>query len=47
MDFRFEHPEKAHDPIEVTLLGMMVFEHPLMSILEAVSIMALQLLRES
>ena len=37
----------AEDAISVTLLGMMVFLHPVRSLLVAVSINALQLLRES
>ena len=41
------HPEKAASPIEVTLLGMVVFFAPLINVFVAVSIMALQLPRES
>jgi hypothetical protein len=39
--------EKALLPMEVTLLGITVVEHPTINVFEAVSIMALQSLRES
>ncbi len=38
---------KAEAPMLVTLLGILVVEHPIYSVLVAVSIMALQLSRES
>ena len=38
---------KASSPMEVTELGITVFLHPAMSLLLLVSMMALQLLRES
>ena len=44
---RDEQPEKAEYPILVTLLGIVVFLQPLISVLVAVSITALQLLRLS
>ena len=47
IDFRFERLSKAYWPIEVTLLGIEVFVHPHTKVLVAVSMMALQLLRES
>ena len=40
-------PQKASTPIEVTLLGIIVFLHPPIRVLVDVSIMALQLSRES
>ena len=40
-------PEKALSPMDVTLLGMVVFLQPCINVLLAVSIMALQLSRES
>ena len=40
-------PENARLPIEVTELGIIVFLHPLINVFVAVSIMALQFLRES
>ena len=40
-------PSNAELPIVVTLLGIIVFWHPAISVLEAVSIIALQLSRES
>ena len=39
--------KKALSPIFVTVFGMTVFEHPLIKVFELVSIIALQLLRES
>ena len=39
--------KKAPSPMTVTLEGMMVFLHPAIKVFEAVSIIALQLLRES
>ena len=39
--------KKALSPIEVTVLGMIVFLHPVIRVFDAVSIIALQLLRES
>jgi hypothetical protein len=44
---RPEQPENAYSPMVVTEFGMMVFLHPAINLLEAVSIMALQLFRES
>ena len=44
---RPEQPEKAPSPILVTLLGIIVFLQPAISVLDVVSIMALQSLRES
>ena len=46
-DVKPRHPEKAEALIVVTLLGIFVFEHPFIKVLVAVSIMALQLSRES
>ena len=40
-------PEKTEEPMLVTVLGMAVFLQPAIRVLLAVSIMALQLLRES
>ena len=40
-------PEKADCPMLVTLLGIFVFGQPAISVLDAVSIIALQLSRES
>ena len=42
-----EQPGKALSPMEVTELGMMVFLHPTTNLLVYVSIIALQLSRES
>ena len=42
-----EQPQKALSPIVVTEPGIMVFLQPLIKVLVAVSIIALQLLRES
>jgi hypothetical protein len=47
MEVRLEQPKKAHKPILVTLLGMTLFLQPTTKVLLAVSIMALQLFRES
>ena len=47
MEVRLLQTAKASDPIFVTLDGIMVFLHPATNVFEAVSIMALQLLRES
>jgi hypothetical protein len=47
IDVRSLQPEKAFLPMLVTLLGMVVFLHPAINVFEAVSIMALQLSRES
>ena len=47
MPVRPEQPEKAISPILVTEFGMTVFLHPKINVLDVVSIMALQLLRES
>ena len=41
------HPENAEAPIEVTEFGMMVFLHPAINVLLEVSMIALQLFRES
>ena len=46
-DVRQLKPEKAELPIMGTLLGKVVFLHPLKSVFEEVSIIALQLSRES
>ena len=46
-EVRFSQPANAHRPIAVTLLGIMVFLQPNINVLLSVSIMALQLLRES
>ena len=40
-------PAKAPTPMLVTLLGIVVFLHPVINVLDDVSIIALQLLRES
>ena len=40
-------PSKAHWPMEVTLLGIMVFLQPTTKVFDEVSIIALQLSRES
>ena len=45
--FKPLQPSKADEPMLVTLLGMVVFLHPKTSVLVFVSIMPLQLLRES
>ena len=42
-----EQPEKAKSPIFVTELGIIVLWHPVIRVLLSVSIIALQLLRES
>ena len=42
-----EQPSKAHSPIETTELGMTVFLQPTISPFVDVSIIALQLFRES
>ena len=42
-----QQPLNASSPIEVTELGIIVFSHPLINVFVAVSIMALQFLRES
>ena len=47
MEVSAEHSEKAPFPIDVTLLGIVVFLHPIINVLDDVSIIALQLLRES
>ena len=47
MEVRPEQWEKALFPIDVTLLGIVVFLHPAINVLDDVSIIALQLLRES
>ena len=46
-DVRPLQPENALRPMLVTLFGIIVFLHPTMSVFVDVSIMALQLLRES
>ena len=46
-DVKLEQPSKAPAPMLVTLLGMTVFLHPAISVLVAVSIIALQFSRES
>ena len=40
-------PEKAYSPMLVTELGIIVFLHPAIKVLEFVSMIALQLSRES
>ena len=47
MDVKTEQPEKALPPMEVTLLGMTVVLQPEIKVFDAVSIIALQLSRES
>ena len=47
MAVRLEHPKKALSPMPVTLLGIIVDEQPAIKLLVAVSMIALQLLRES
>ena len=47
MSVRLEQPENAPMPMEVTEFGIVVFLQPAINVLVAVSIMALQLLRES
>ena len=47
MAVRLEQPKNASSPIEVTEFGIVVFLQPAINVLVAVSIMALQLLRES
>ena len=47
MAVRAEQPSNADFPMLVTELGMVVDWHPAISVLEAVSIMALQFSRES
>ena len=47
IDVKLEQPSKAPAPMLVTLLGMTVFLHPAISVLVAVSIIALQFSRES
>jgi hypothetical protein len=47
IDVRFVIPLNALSPIEVTLLGIIVEEHPWIKVFVFVSMIALQLLRES
>ena len=47
MDLRSIQPENALSPILVMLLGIVEFLHPLIIVFDCVSIIALQLLRES
>ena len=47
IDVRPMHSQKAQEPMDVTLLGMTVFLQPEISVLVAVSMMALQLFLES
>ena len=47
MEFRPVQPMNAEFPIPVTLLGITVFLHPVISVLYSVSMIALQLFRES
>jgi hypothetical protein len=47
IEVRLEQEANAQAPMLVTLLGMVVFMQPVISILLAVSIIALQALRES
>ena len=46
-EVRPEQPSNAYSPMLVTLLGMIVLLQPAIRVLLAVSIIALQLLRES
>ncbi len=46
-EIRPVQPEKAPLPMDSMLLGMIVFSHPKINVLEDVSMMALQLFRES
>ena len=46
-EMRLLHPKKAKEAMDVTLLGMVVFLQPCIKVLLAVSIIALQLSRES
>ena len=41
------HQPKAQSPMLITLFGITVFSHPAISVFVAVSMIALQLLRES
>ena len=47
IETRSLHPINDSAPIDVTVLGIIVFLHPLINLFVAVSIIALQLLRES
>ena len=47
MEVKFLQPPKAPFPMLVTLLGIIVFAHPCINVLLLVSMIALQLLRES
>ncbi len=47
MEVKPEQAMKALSPMDVTLLGITVLEHPAINVFDAVSIMALQLSRES
>ena len=47
IEVRPEQPKKALFPILATLLGIIVFLHPAIKVFVAVSIIALQLSRES
>ena len=47
IEVRLLQPEKAYLPMEVTLLGIIVFLQPAINVFVAVSMMALQSLRES
>ena len=47
MEVKPEQPSKAPDPMLVTVLGMAVFWQPAIRVFEQVSMMALQLSRES
>ena len=47
IDVKLQRPEKALSPMLVTLLGIMVFWQPAISMFDAVSMIALQLLRLS
>ena len=47
MDVKLVQSKKAEGPMLVTLLGMIVFKHPIINVFVAVLIIALQLLRES
>ncbi len=47
MEVKLEQPLKALTPMDVTLLGITVVEQPAINLFDAVSIIALQLSRES
>ena len=47
MEFRLLQPSNAETPMDVTSLGMIVFIQPTIKLFEDVSMIALQLFRES